>query len=107
MRIKTKLREDKHLNSTEAIAAYISAAMHKGDPQLITAAIGEVARAKGMTQVARDTGLAREHLYVALCGDSRPGFDTVLRVLRALGVRLDAHPIEPMRRANKKRRRAP
>ena len=71
-------------------------------------AIGEVARVKGMTQVARDTGLAREHLYVALCGDSRPGFDTVLRVLRALGVRLDAHPIEqPMRRANKKRRRAP
>ena len=80
MRSKTQLRNAlKHLNSTEAIAAYISAAMHKGDPQLIIAAIGEVAHVKGMAHVARDTGLSRIHLYRALREDGHPRFELVHR----------------------------
>src|SRR5215207_6088992 len=83
-----------HLDSPEAIAAYLSAAMEDGDPQLITAAIGDVARARGMTQLARDTGLSRESLYRALSTEGHPEFSTVIKVLEAFGVRLDARPIE-------------
>ena len=102
MPVKTKPWDvAEHLDSTESIAAYISAAMEDGDPQLITAAIGDIARARGMTQLAKDTGLSRENLYRALSEDGHPEFETVLRVLHAFGVRLDARAAEeeePVRR---------
>jgi probable addiction module antidote protein len=82
-----------HLDSPEDIAAYLDAALEDGDPHLIAAALGDVARAKGMTQLARDAGLSRESLYRALSADGNPEFATVLRVLHALGVRLTAHPL--------------
>jgi probable addiction module antidote protein len=77
-----------HLDSPDAIAAYLDAAMEDGDVQLITAALGDVARARGMTQLAKDTGLSRESLYRSLSPEGSPEFATVVRVLDAFGVRL-------------------
>jgi len=72
------------------MAAYLEAALEEGDPALITAAMGDVARAKGITQIARETGLGRESLYKALSSEGNPEFATVLKVLRALGLKLHA-----------------
>jgi probable addiction module antidote protein len=83
-----------HLDTPESIAAYLRATLEDGDPQLVTAALGDVARARGMTQLARDTGLSRESLYRALSQDGNPEFATVMRVLQAMGVRLDVRPLE-------------
>lgn len=77
-----------HLESKEDIAAYLEAALEDGDPTLITAALGDVARSKGMTQISRDTGLGRESLYKALSVEGNPEFATILKVLQALGLRL-------------------
>jgi probable addiction module antidote protein len=79
-----------HLNSDEAIAAYIDAVLEEGDPALITAALGDIARARGMTQIAREIGVSRESLYRSLSAGGNPEFSTVLRVLKALGVKLKA-----------------
>lgn len=81
-----------HLDSPEAIAAYIDAVIQDGDPKLVAAAIGDVARAKSMTQLARDTGLSRESLYKALSAEGNPEFATVMKVLRALGMRVAVAP---------------
>lgn len=81
-----------HLGSDEAIAEYLTAALEDGDPRLVAAALGDVARARGMSAVARETGLAREALYRSLNPDGNPEFSTVLKVARALGVRLVAKP---------------
>jgi probable addiction module antidote protein len=78
-----------HLDTPEAVVAYLVAAFEDGDPQLMTAAIGDVARARGMADLARETGLSRESLYRGLSGDGNPAFSTVLRVLRVFGVRLE------------------
>jgi len=83
-----------YLDSPEMIAAYLDAAFEDGDAAVINAAIGAVARAKGMTAIARETGLSRESLYRALSLEGRPEFATILKVLRALGVRLTASPAE-------------
>ena len=80
------------LDSDEKIAAYLEAALEDGDPQLVTAAIGDIARARGMTQLARDTGLTREGLYKAFGPNGNPSFATVMKVARALGVKLIAQP---------------
>lgn len=72
------------------MAAYLEAAMHEGDPALVAAALGDIARAKGITQIARDTGLGRESLYKALSPEGNPELGTVLKVIRALGLRLHA-----------------
>ncbi|MDO9411674.1 MAG: putative addiction module antidote protein [Pseudolabrys sp.] len=77
-----------HLKTDEDIANYIEAAFEDGDPSLVAAALGDVARAKGMTQVARDAGLGRESLYKALSSDGNPEFATVLKVIQALGFKL-------------------
>jgi len=90
---KTKTRPwdaSEHLESDEDIAAYLEAVFEDGDPALIAAALGDIARAKGMTQIARDTGLGRESLYKALSAQGNPEFSTVLKVIRALGIRLHA-----------------
>ncbi len=81
-----------HLESEDDIAAYLEAALEDGDPTLITAALGDIARAKGMTEIARDAGLGRESLYKALSADGNPEFATILKVVRALGLRLHASP---------------
>jgi len=79
-----------YLETEEDIVAYLEAAFEDGDPRLVAAALGDVARAKGMTKVAREAGLGRESLYKALSADGNPEFATVLKVMRALGLRL--HP---------------
>ncbi|MCA1792209.1 MAG: putative addiction module antidote protein [Thioalkalivibrio sp.] len=80
------------LDSPEEIAAYIEAALEDGDPRVIAHALGTVARAQGMSDIARKTGLGRESLYKALSPDGNPTLATVLKVVRALGVRLNAEP---------------
>lgn len=77
-----------HLQTEEDILAYLDAALEDGDPALIVAALGDIARAKGMAHVARETGLGRESLYKALSPSGNPEFTTVLKVLSALGLRL-------------------
>jgi len=86
----TKWDPAEHLDSPAAIAAYIDAALEDGDPTVITAALGDVARAEGMSKLARDTGLAREALYRSLSAEGSPEFSTVLKVMKALGLRLSA-----------------
>ena len=81
-----------HLESVQDMAAYLEAAFEDGDPALIAAALGDVARAKGMTKIARAAGLGRESLYKALSAGGNPELDTVLRVIQALGLRLQAVP---------------
>jgi len=76
------------LDSDERIAAYIEAALEENDAPLIAAALGDIARAKGMSEIARQTGLGRESLYKALSPEGNPEFSTVLKVFRALGLRL-------------------
>ena len=75
------------MDSEQAIAEYLSIVMEDGTPALLVAALGDVARARGMTQLARDTGLAREALYRSLSADGNPSFASVTKVLRALGVK--------------------
>jgi len=82
-----------YLNSPQDISAYLEAAFEDGDPQLIIAAIGDVARAKGMTAIAAQTGVGRESLYKALSSEGNPAFATVFRVLQTLGVRLQTSEI--------------
>lgn len=77
-----------YLATPEDIAHYLEAAFEDGDSSLIAAAIGDVARSKGMTEIAAETGLGRESLYKALSMDGNPGFAYVLSVLKALGLRL-------------------
>lgn len=79
-----------HLKTEEDMAAYLEAALEDGDPAVIAAVLGDIARAKGMTQVARDAGLGRESLYKALSPGGNPEFATVLKVVRALGLRFHA-----------------
>lgn len=79
-----------HLETSEDMAAYLEAALEDGDPALIAAALGDIARAKGMAQIAREAGLGRESLYKALSPEGNPEFATVLKVVRALGLRLHA-----------------
>ena len=79
-----------HLKSDEDIAAYLNAAFEDGDPALIAAALGDIARAKGMTNVARSAGLGRESLYKALSPQGRPELATVMKVVQALGLKLTA-----------------
>lgn len=77
----------KYLDDDEAIAEYMTAVLETNDPDLLLLALGDVARAKGMTQVARDAGLGRESLYKALAPGAKPRFETVMRVVQALGVK--------------------
>ena len=79
-----------HLSSAADMADYLEAALEDGDASLIAAALGDIARAKGMTEIARKTGLGRESLYKALSAEGNPEFSTVLKVLQALGLKLHA-----------------
>lgn len=77
-----------HLDSEEMVFAYVNAAMEEGDPALLTAALGDVARARGMTEIARKAGMSRESLYRALSSDGNPELATVMKVMKALGLRM-------------------
>lgn len=91
--IETRLWDPvEHLQSPEDMAAYLDAALEDGDPAVVSAALGDIARAKGMSDIARATGLGRASLYKALSPDGRPELATVLKVVRALGLRLGSTP---------------
>lgn len=81
-----------HLKTVEDMSAYLEAALDEGDSTLIAAALGDIARAKGMTQVAREAGLGRESLYKALSPAGNPEFATILKVVSVLGLQLHAAP---------------
>jgi len=90
---KTKTRPYdavEYLETPEDMAAYLEAALEDSDPAVVMHALGTIARARGMSQIARDTGLGRESLYKALSPGGNPEFATVLKVLRALGLKLHA-----------------
>ena len=84
-----------HLRTPKEMAAYLDAWLEEAPDDVagISRALGDIARAKGMSQVAKDAGLSRESLYRALSADGNPSFATVLKVARALGVRLHAQPV--------------
>ena len=92
MKAKTKKFDAaEYLVSEKEISAYLDAAMEDGEPAVIMQALGAIAKARGMSQVARDTGLRRESLYKAFSPNGNPEFATVLKVMHALGIRLHAH----------------
>jgi probable addiction module antidote protein len=91
----------RYLKDEEAIAEYMTAVLETDDPDLLLLALGDVARARGMAQVAKDSGLGRESLYKALAPGAKPRFDTIVKVARALGVRLSAQPVHATPGANK------
>jgi probable addiction module antidote protein len=88
----TRFDSAEHLNSAEAIGAYMEDALESNDPAFIAHALGTIARARGMSRVARKAGLSRESLYKALSPSGNPEFGTVIRVIRALGLKLSATP---------------
>jgi probable addiction module antidote protein len=77
-----------HLATEEDMVAYLEAALEEGDSELVAAVLGDIARSRGMTEIARATGLGRESLYKALSAEGNPELATVLKVVRALGLRL-------------------
>lgn len=92
-----------YLDTAEAQAEYITAALETEDPKFIRDAVGVVARARGMTKIAKETGLSRESLYKALGENGNPEFGTVMRIVRALGLTLSARPVATKRKAKKRR----
>lgn len=90
-KVKTRIYDTaNYLRDEQDMAAYLEAALSGGDAAVIAAALGDIARARGMTQLARDTGLGRESLYKALSPEGNPEFSTVLKVLDALNIKLHA-----------------
>ena len=83
----------RYLTDDAAVAEYVTAVLESDDPDLLLLALADIARARGMAEVAKEAGLGRESLYKALSPGAKPRFDTVLKVARALGIRLSAHPI--------------
>ncbi len=83
-----------YLKTPAAIAAYLTEAFESNDPAYILSALDTVARAKGMTSIAKETGLTRESLYKSFGGQSKPEFDTVRKVMSSFGVKLVVEPIE-------------
>jgi probable addiction module antidote protein len=84
-----------YLDDEETIAEYLTAALEDPNPDVFLAAVRDVAGARGMTQLAKDAGLGRESLYKALAPGAKPRYDTVLKLLHALGVKLSATPVHP------------
>ena len=96
MKPKTKSFDlAEHLKSDEDIAEYLSLVIEENDPGELAHALGLVARARGMAQIAKDAGIGREALYKALRADASPRFDTIARVCKALGVKLVVQQISP------------
>ena len=89
----TKFDSALYLDNDEAIGAYLEEAMETNDPAFVAYALGQVARARGMSQIAEDAGLSRESLYRALSSDGNPEFGTVLKVMHALGLKFSVGPV--------------
>ena len=83
----------RYLDNDEAVAEYMTAILEENDPDLLLLGLADVARAKGMAQVAKDAGLGRESLYKALAPGAKPRFETIIKVARALGVKFTAQPV--------------
>ena len=81
-----------YLETEEDIAAYLNAVIDEGDPALLQAALGDIAKARGMTSIARDIGVSRESLYKSLSANGNPSFQTISKVLRALGLQMRFTP---------------
>jgi probable addiction module antidote protein len=81
-----------YLETEADMAAYLEAALEENDPTIFAAALGDIAKAKGMTQISKETGLGRESLYKALSTDGNPEFATILKIISALGLQLHAYP---------------
>ncbi len=88
----TKFDSALYLDSDEGIGAYLEEAMETNDPAFVAYALGQVARARGMSQIAEQAGLSRESLYRALSADGNPEFGTVLKVMHALGLKFSVSP---------------
>lgn len=86
----TRWDSAEYLQTEEDIAAYLDAVLGEDDPALVAHVLGVIARAKGMSQIARETGLGRESLYKALSAEGNPEFSTVFKVIKALGLRMHA-----------------
>lgn len=82
-----------YLNDEHDIAAYLQVVMEDGDPALLAAALGDIAKARSMSQLARDTGLSRESLYKSLSGERAPNSETLFKVMKALGFKLTIEPL--------------
>ena len=102
MTATTRFDAAEYLHTAERQAAYITAALETGDPAFVRDALGIVARARGMAEIAKAADLNRESLYKALGEAGNPEFGTVMRVLDALGLRLSAHPALPKRKPRKR-----
>lgn len=89
----SKFEVSDYLSSSEDIAAYLNAVMEEDDPILLQAALGDVARAKGMSEIAAKTGAGRESLYKSLRGEANPSFKTIVKVVEALGLRISFVPL--------------
>ena len=83
-----------YLDDDEAVAQYLTVVLEDGDASLLAAALGDIAKARGMTQIAKDAGIGRESLYKALSGDRSPAFETILKVVGALGLKLRAQAVK-------------
>lgn len=83
-----------YLENEEMIQAYLKIIMAENDPALLASTLGDIAKARGMTQIAKDAGIGRESLYKALRPNANPRYETISRVLNALGMKLDIVPIE-------------
>jgi probable addiction module antidote protein len=93
-KLKTRPFDTSEYISSEAdMAAYLEAALADGNPRLVTEALGTIAKARGMAQIAKATGLRRESLYKALSNEGNPEFSTILKVVKALGIRLHAESL--------------
>jgi probable addiction module antidote protein len=90
----TPFDASEYLDNDEVVSEYLTAALEADDPDLLLAALGDIAKARGMSEIAKETGLGRESLYKALAPGAKPRFDTVLKVIHALGVKLQAAPIQ-------------
>jgi len=103
MRKTTRFDAADYLDTEERQVAYIAAALETGEPDFVRDALGIVARARGMGDIAKAAGLNRESLYKALGEAGNPEFSTIMRVLRAMGLTLSARPVEAVRTVRKRR----
>ena len=99
----TNLDVSEYLDTEESIASYLSSIIEEGDPRLLLAAISDVAKARGMAKIASDSGLGRESLYKALKPESKPRFETILKVLNSLGVKIQFNAINEIGEKNEGR----
>jgi probable addiction module antidote protein len=98
----TSFDVSEYLNDEESMAAYLSSVVEEGDANLLLSAIGNIAKARGMSKIASESGLGRESLYKALNSNAKPRFDTVIKVLGALGMRM-TFSVKTVHRINRRK----